>query len=126
VTIEVSANVVAGNEDGGQRFYVTMSTSAKNPDGGDIPTTVIQDVEFTDDLTDVIKDRLVKMFRAILGVNAAGADLYFSSSSSSSTLISSQTSGKSESSSSSRLEGTSSSLSSVSSVSSVSSLSSNT
>jgi hypothetical protein len=113
VTIEVAANVVAGSKDGSQRFYITMATAAKNPDGGTIPVRIIRDTEFTDDITTVIKANLIEIFKDIVGRPGE----YLSSSSSSSTMVSSISSGKTSSSSSSRLGGTSSS-SSESSVSS--------
>ena len=105
VTLEIQANVLAGDPDGRPKYYVTMTTGSKNPDGGTIPMRIIQDAEFDDDLTAIIKAELIELFKDIVGRPGE----YTSSSSSGSSMVSSQSSGKSSSSSSSRLEGTSSS-----------------
>jgi len=122
ITVDIGQATVAGSGTGAASFYVTVSTNAKDPSGGAIPTLIITD--FYDNLTTEIKAAVVTLFRHILGE-------YMSSSSSSDVTISSSsltgdglTSESSASSQSTRVANESESSGSSESPSSVSSSSS--
>lgn len=122
ITVDIDQATIAGSGFGGGNFYVTVSTSARAPDGGTIPPIII--TSFVDDLTTDIKNAILVLFRHIMGE-------FLSSSSSSSVTesFSSQTgdgvsSQSSESSASTRLADESSSSESTASPSSVTSVSS--
>lgn len=116
VTIDISSSVVNGSHIGSQSFYVTVSTSARDTSGGEVPKIILTDGDFTDDLTSVVRSSIVELFKHMLGQ-------YLSSSSSSSVTesfssISGPSSQSSETSDTTRLLGTSSSESSNSDASS--------
>jgi len=95
LTIDVSSAVIQGSDVGSSSVYITVSTSAKDPLGGNIPTVVLEDDDFVDDLTDVIQTAIVEVLK-----HAAGEYLSSSSSSESSSTQEMTTSSQSSQSSS--------------------------
>lgn len=83
ITVDIDQATIAGSGFGGGNFYVTVSTSARAPDGGTIPPIII--TSFVDDLTTDIKNAILVLFRHIMG------EFLSSSSSSSVTSVSSVT-----------------------------------
>ena len=76
VTIDISQATVSGSGSGKASFYVTISTSAKDTEGGTVPPIILTDTDFADDITETIKASLIELFTVITGA-------YLSSSSSS-------------------------------------------
>jgi hypothetical protein len=123
ITIDIAEARVAGSGTGRGQFYVTVSTSAKDPDGGTPPTLILTD--FADDLTTEIKASIVELFRHIDGQHLPSSESSASSNTPSSVTIGSSTS-SSTSSVVERLADVSTSSQSSESPSSVTSVSSQT
>ena len=77
VTVDIASAVVNGLHTGSQAYYVTVSTSAKDPSGGVVPRQRLIDGDINDNISTALKPVFVELFKHILGT-------YLSSSSSSS------------------------------------------
>jgi len=115
VTVDVDSAVVNGGTTGSQAYYITVSTSAKDPRGESIPAIVLTDGDISGDITTAVKAAIVELFRYASGVyldeTSSSSTNEMSSSSQTNTQV---TSGMSSSSSSTRRKGSSSSVSSES------------
>lgn len=112
ITVDLAESVVAGSQVGSKKFYITVSTTARDPSGGTIPKIYLTDGDIADDLTTAIRGAIIELFKHMMGeyLSSSSSSTEFTSDISS---LSSMLSSQSES-SSSRLEGTSSSGTSVS------------
>jgi len=86
VTVNINHAVVAGESQGRYAFYVTLSTTATNPEGGTIPQRVMTDAVMAGAVSTMIRSQVADILAEISGVG--GYEMSSSQSSLSSNTIS--------------------------------------
>jgi len=68
VTVNINHAVVAGESQGRYAFYVTLSTTATNPEGGTIPQRVMTDAVMAGAVSTMIRSQVADILAEISGV----------------------------------------------------------
>lgn len=99
ISIDVGSATIGGSDSGNSAYYITVSTSSRDPLGNVIPQIVLTDADISWGISDAVNAAVVSLFNSLIGTDLP--DNSSSSSSSSKNSSSSSSSSKNSSSSSS-------------------------